>query len=48
MSSFVAGYSGPAGQSRTLTLKAADLKEARKLLRRLGIRATELKPLTEK
>ena len=47
MSSFVASYSGPAGQSRTLTLKAADLREARKLLRRRGIRATELKPLTE-
>ena len=47
MASFVASYSGPTGQSRTVTLKAADLREARKLLRRRGIRATELKPLAE-
>ena len=47
MASFVASYSGPTGQSRTVTLKAADLREARKLLRRRGIRAAELKPLAE-
>ena len=46
MASFVATYDGPTGQTRTLTLKAADLQEARKLLRRRGIRATELKPAT--
>jgi len=46
MASFVATYDGPTGQSRSLTIKAADLQEARKLLRRRGIRATELKPAT--
>ena len=46
MASFVATYDGPTGQTRTLTLKASDLQEARKLLRRRGIRATELKPAT--
>ncbi len=47
MASFVASYDGPTGQSRSVTIKAADPQEARKLLRRRGIRATELKPLTE-
>lgn len=48
MASFVASYDGPAGQSRSITIKASDPQEARKLLRRRGIRATELKPLTNK
>jgi len=48
MASFVASYDGPAGQSRSITIKASDPQEARKLLRRRGIRATELKPLTKK
>jgi len=43
MGSFVANYNGPTGQTRSLTIKAADLQEARKLLRRRGIRATEIK-----
>ena len=44
MPSFLATYAGPSGQPRNLTIKAGDLKEARKLLRRRGIRATELRP----
>ncbi|MGB1416300.1 MAG: type II secretion system F family protein [Synechococcus sp.] len=48
MASFVASYDGPAGQSRSITIKASDPQEARKLLRRRGIRATELKPLAKK
>jgi len=43
MASFVANYDGPTGQTRSVTIKAADLQEARKLLRRRGIRATEIK-----
>ena len=48
MASFVASYKGPTGQERTLTIKAADPTEARKLLRRRGIRATALKPAGNK
>ena len=44
MPAFNATYAGPSGQPRNLTIKAGDLKEARKLLRRRGIRATELRP----
>ena len=44
MPAFNATYTGPSGQIRNLTIKAGDLKEARKLLRRRGIRATELRP----
>ena len=44
MASFIATYSGPTGQPKSLTIKAADLTEARRQLRRRGIRATELKP----
>ena len=47
MPAFIATYSGPAGQSRSLTVKASDLSQARKLLRRRGIRAEELKPASE-
>ena len=47
MQVFIATYAGPAGQSRSLTVKAADLSQARKLLRRQGIRAEELKPASE-
>ena len=48
MASFVASYNGPTGQERTLTIKAADPSEAKKLLRRRGIRATALKPAGKK
>ena len=44
MASFVATYTGSTGQPRTLTVKAADLIEARKQLRRRGIRAIDVKP----
>ena len=44
MASFIATYSGATGQPKSLTIKAADLTEARRQLRRRGIRATELKP----
>ena len=44
MASFIASYAGPSGQRRNVTIKAKDLAEARKLLRRRGIRATELNP----
>ena len=47
MPAFIATYIGPAGQSRSLTVKASDLSQARKLLRRRGIRAEELKPASE-
>ena len=44
MPSFLATYAGPSGQPRNLTIKAGDLADARKQLRRRGIRATELRP----
>ncbi len=44
MPSFLATYAGPSGQPRNLTIKAVDLANARKQLRRRGIRATELRP----
>ena len=47
MPAFTATYNGPTGQSRQLTVKASDLSQARKLLRRRGIRAMELKPASE-
>ena len=43
MTSFVATYESASGQTRTMTIKAADLITAKKLLRRRGIRATDLK-----
>ena len=43
MASFVATYNSSTGQPRNLTLKAADLAEAKRLLRRRGIKAIELK-----
>ena len=43
MASFVATYTSATGQPRSLTLKASDLVEAKKMLRRRGIKATELK-----
>ena len=46
MAAFIASYSGPTGQPRTVTVKAADLAEAKKLLRRRGIRAEELRPVS--
>ena len=48
MASFVATYKGSTGQPRSLTLKAADLAEAKKLLRRRGIRASDVKPAAGK
>ena len=44
MASFLATYTGPTGQPKTLTIKASDLIDARKQLRRRGIRATDVKP----
>ena len=44
MPSFLATYAGPSGQPRNLTIKAVDLSDARKQLRRRGIRTTELRP----
>jgi len=46
MAAFIASYAGPTGQPRTVTLKAANLAEAKKLLRRRGIRAEELRPVS--
>ena len=46
MAAFIASYAGPTGQPRTVTIKAANLAEARKLLRRRGIRAEELRPFS--
>ena len=38
MASFVATYSGPAGDDRSIRIQAKDVSSARKLLRRRGIR----------
>ncbi len=46
MAAFLASYAGPTGQPRTVTIKAADVAEAKKLLRRRGIRAEELRPVS--
>ena len=46
MAAFIASYAGPTGQPRTVTVKAANLAEAKKLLRRRGIRAEELRPVS--
>ena len=46
MAAFIASYAGPSGQPRTVTIKAANLAEAKKLLRRRGIRAEELRPVS--
>ena len=46
MAAFIASYSGPTGQPRTVTIKAANLAEAKKLLRRRGIRAEDLRPVS--
>ena len=46
MAAFIASYAGPTGQARTVTIKAANLAEAKKLLRRRGIRAEELRPVS--
>ena len=42
MTTFVATYESASGQTRTMTINAADLTTAKKLLRRRGIRATDL------
>jgi type IV pilus assembly protein PilC len=42
MASFVATYSGPAGDNRSIRIQAKDVTSARKLLRRRGIRANSL------
>ena len=42
MGSFTATYTGSTGQPRTVTVTASDLHDARKKLRRRGIRATDL------
>ena len=46
MAAFIASYAGPTGQPRTVTIKAANLAEAKKLLRRRGIRTEELRPVS--
>ena len=46
MAAFIASYAGPTGQPRTVTIKAANLAEDKKLLRRRGIRAEELRPVS--
>ena len=46
MAAFIASYAGPTGQPRTVTIKAANLAEAKKLLRRRGICAEELRPVS--
>ena len=46
MAAFIASYAGPTGQPRTVTIKAANLAEARKLLRRRGIPAEELRAVS--
>ena len=46
MAAFIASYAGPTGKPRTVTIKAANIAEAKKLLRRRGIRTNELKPVT--
>ena len=43
---FIATYAGPSGQPRDLKIKAGDLAEAPKQLRRRGIRATILRAAT--
>ncbi len=46
MAAFIASYDGPTGQPRTVTIKAANISEARKLLRRRGIRTQDLRPVS--
>ena len=46
MAAFIASYAGPTGQKRTLTVKAANEAEAKVLLRRRGIRAEDLRPVS--
>ncbi|MFL0754554.1 MAG: type II secretion system F family protein [Prochlorococcus sp.] len=43
MTSFIATYESASGQTRTITIKAADLTTAKKLLRHRGIRAKDLR-----
>ncbi|MFL0722806.1 MAG: type II secretion system F family protein [Prochlorococcus sp.] len=43
MASFIATYESASGQTRTTTIKAADLASAKKLLRRRGIRSKDLR-----
>ncbi len=43
MASFIATYESASGQTRTITIKAADLASAKKLLRRRGMRSTGLR-----
>ena len=43
MASFTASYTGSTGQPRTITIKAGDLTDAKRQLRRRGIRATAVK-----
>ena len=43
MAAFIASYTGPTGQPRTVKIQAADMAEAKKLLRRRGIRIKELR-----
>ena len=47
MAAFIATYLGPTGQQRTVTVKATGIAEAKKQLRRRGIRATEIRTARE-
>ena len=48
MASFLVSYGGSTGRPQTLTIKAANPTEAKKLLRRRGIRADELRKVPPK
>lgn len=45
MAAFVATYANPNGQNRSITINASSLTDAKKQLRRRGIRANNLKPV---
>ena len=45
MAAFVATYASPNGQKRNITIQASSLTDAKKQLRRRGIRANDLKPV---
>ncbi|MFM7635398.1 MAG: type II secretion system F family protein, partial [Cyanobacteriota bacterium] len=47
MESFVATYTNARGQERQLQLRAASMVEARRNLRRRGIRPINVEPVTE-
>ena len=48
MAAFIATFSNPNGQQRTLTINASNLTDAKKQLRRRGIRVEKLEPIRSK